>query len=488
MSILSSFPVGKTPRPQQVRVLERIEEVWDKADVIVIDLPVASGKSLVSQTIARWSLKKHKQMSRTVTPTNILVEQYVKDFPYLHTLPSAASFTCTSSVERHPETKEVIYQHSCSKQKSRAEKVYCKGCPYVKRKRDGYAKPFGAYNLYTYVANQYYRPILIVDEAHNLIPTLRDLKARKFWQHEYGYPSNVLNYGQLFRWLTDAIPRFDGKKKERLEAFHKELLHNKTRFIVDRGIEEFKGELADVVKLLPVNVRDFGDIFWPQQKVQKVVLMSATITRKDIESLGLDKKRVIFLSAESAIPKERRPIIIDGSLNLSFKYQDANLQATADWVNARLAENPERGIIHVTYSLAAKLRPLLNDQRLLWHGREDKKDKYKEFLVSPEGTVLMACGLYEGIDLPNDLGRWQAMLKVPFPSLESPAIAYLAETDESWFANETIKVVAQMSGRVCRHPEDYGKTYILDSSFNRLYKDWDDLFPQWFKEAIVWKT
>lgn len=488
MSILNHFPAGRTPRPQQIAVLHKIEEVWDEADVIVIDAPVAFGKSNLAQTVSRWALSKYKKMSRILTPTNILVEQYLKDFPTLHTLPAASTFKCADSIEYYPDTAIEAYSHSCSKQKGKGEKVYCTSCPYIKAKKAGYAKPFGVYNYYTYMANKYYRPILIADECHNLMGTLRELNAKKYWQSEWGYPSSVRTYGQLFKWVNDSIPRFSGNQQKRLEYLKQELISNRTRFIVERAVESLRGHDEDVIKLLPVDIRNGGGLLWPK-KVEKIVLLSATMNRNDIESLGLDNRRVVFISAESSIPKERRPIIIEGSLNLSFKHQMENLPKVIEWLQNILANKKERGIVHLTYSLARLLKPYLEENpRLLWHTAENKMAVYRQFLTAGTDAVLMACGLYEGIDLPEDLGRWQVLIKVPFPSLESPAIKFMAETQPEWFANETIRVVQQMSGRICRTPEDYGETIVLDSSFQKLYDEYRNLFSSWFIEAVVPNT
>ena len=131
-SILEYFP-GK-PRPSQVATLLEIERAWDEADVIILALPVAAGKSFIGQTIARWSFSVRQLKSRTLVPNNILVEQMLKDFPYLHTLPAAHSFTCVNSIKKDHETG-IEYSHSCSKEKGKGEKVYCSGCPTLKLRR-----------------------------------------------------------------------------------------------------------------------------------------------------------------------------------------------------------------------------------------------------------------------------------------------------------------------------------------------------------------
>lgn len=489
-SILASFPEGRSPRPLQVEALLKIESAWTDSDVLVVDLPVASGKSLIAVTVARWALKQ-KVKSRLLTPTNLLVDQYLRDFPYLHTLPAAKNFKCTNSISRDEDGNE-LDSHSCQKEKSLGEKVYCSGCPYILRKKQGYVKPYGVYNLYTYLANKYYRPLLLVDEAHNLLPMLRDINAKKFWRSEYNYPASVRTYGQIYTWLVSAIRTAPPARKAKLEWFLKEITSKKTRFIVDRGMEMLRGSMEDCIKLLPVDVRDGGGLLWPAKKVQKLVLMSATINRKDVEELGLDKRRVTFISAGSAIPAKQRPIYVPGTaalpgFSMSFKDQEKNLPQLVQFLEELLAKRPEKGLVHLTYSLAAmlKLTELRKHPRLIWHSQGDKMQKYQEFLAAPEGTVLMASGLYEGIDLPQALGRWQVLTKVPYPSLESPAIQYMAENDPEWYANEAVKVVVQSVGRICRTPTDWGDSYVVDSSFTRLYDEYRELFPQSFQEAVV---
>jgi Rad3-related DNA helicase len=93
--------------------------------------------------------------------------------------------------------------------------------------------------------------------------------------------------------------------------------------------------------------------------------------------------------------------------------------------------------------------------------------------------------MYEGIDLPYDAARWQALTKVPYPSLAEPAIKYLADKDPEWYQWETAKLVLQASGRVVRASDDWGITYILDSSFEQLYEKAEHLFPQWWQDSLA---
>ena len=108
-------------------------------------------------------------------------------------------------------------------------------------------------------------------------------------------------------------------------------------------------------------------------------------------------------------------------------------------------------------------------------------------MKSDEDKVLVCSGLYEGIDLVDDAGRWQIIGKIPWPSTAAPEVAAWMHLDGDAYTWETLKKVIQACGRICRTPTDYGITYIYDSSFLRLTKQAEaaSLIPEWWNDAIV---
>jgi len=44
----------------------------------------------------------------------------------------------------------------------------------------------------------------------------------------------------------------------------------------------------------------------------------------------------------------------------------------------------------------------------------------------------------------------------------------------------------QSCGRIIRHSEDHGKTYVLDEDFERFMKRNIKLVPKWFAKSIIW--
>lgn len=478
--VLKSVPKGWTLRDVQRDILLKVEEKFDSADVFIIRLPVAGGKSLLSASLARYLNQKKKWKSRLIVPNNMLLDQYVESFPWLPILQKRTSYSCTLY-----ENQSVRYnceQHKAFTTAKDKKGTYCKGCPYVKALRKSRVLPYVALNYYTYLAYKLYGEGLIIDEGHLVSGMLKSLAAKKLWHHDYKFPAWVRTYNQLHRWATEALSRRPKDKK--LLSLLKELQANKTRFLIEKGMSPYRGEDRECLKLIPVDVKNEPPLLWPS-KVKKIFFLSGTINRKDIEDIGLGDRRICIIDAPSPIPIDRRPLYLDLQFSLSAGAKDRDLPALARYILEAARLNPTRGFIHAPYSLANKLKPYLAENpRFMFHDTFSKHNVFHKFLNSEDG-IMVASGMYEGIDLAGDAARWQIVTKVPWANLMEPAMKYLAEADPEGYANEAARLVTQAYGRVCRGPEDFGATTIVDKSFARLIDGWPELFPEWLKDAIV---
>lgn len=466
--ILRYFP--GTPRPVQIDVLEELERHWEDNDVFVISMPVGSGKSYTAGTIVKW-----KTYADIITPTNLLVDQYVKDFPEFPKLFRKNMYACCAFYKRRRHAP-------CARQRDMRKIMSLK---------------HGVMNYYMYMSlytrQRECAPILIVDEAHNLIPTMQSLMAKKMWKHEYHWPENLKNNRDLQHWAEMEMENYKfGTRYETLKLVADQCKSHKPTYVFEKTQEWWhktkEAEYRDLINIKPVEVARGPQYFWGKH-VKKLVLMSSTISRKDIEAMGLSKRRVKYIEAGSPIPAKNRPIYVRPVTSVTRETLPQDAEKIANYVeNVLLPQHEgEKGVIHATYQMAGLLRHFLHhNNRFIWHTKDDKGAKYQEFRNSPseQGKVLVASGLYEGIDLPGDLGRWQVIAKVPWISLGDRAIKYKAETDDEWYRWETLKSLIQATGRVCRGPNDYGATYIVDNTFERLYNKSDKLLPGWFKEAV----
>ena len=493
MGILEFFPDGLTPRAGQRDALETIEKRWDEADVFVVEAPTAFGKTHVVMTLARWLHKVQGKKSFIVTPTNVLRDQYKRDVPRLFSIKKRHEYTCIRSTPScQINCQEWYDEHSQP----------CKGCPHTKALRQARVLPYQVNNTYAYMAHKLFMPVLIADEAHTLVQMRKELAARTLWWHDYHFPHYVRDYKGLLRWTKEKLVEFDGvdehaatavkQRKKRLELLHADLISGEHKFLVEKGVGLYRGVEKPCLKMLPINTSAEPPLLWPPGKVEKVFLFSATIGQKDIEQLGLADRRVCWIRGESPIPAAQRPFVSEASLNMSYSGGGKDLDQLASYVVRLMRRHEgEAGLIHITYSLMDALRLRLSSllaaehpaewNRLLFHTRTNKQAQFDSFVSRTDGPVFLCAGLYEGVDLPDDLGRWQLITKVPWASLADPALKWLADSDPEQYQWDTLKLVMQAAGRVCRTPTDWGITYCSDRSVRRLPRE---LMPLWFGAAL----
>lgn len=482
-SFLKNFPYASA-RDIQVDALKTLEDKWEEYDVFCIVAPTATGKTALARTL----MNALRSVS-VITPTNLLVNQFLQEFPDTPTLSRMDSYFCEEWQRPCPQTRNKLLKFC--KPKVGPDGVTVPGCKCGKDLATAkYQRGPGIYNYYTYMAHKLYRDVLVVDEAHNLLSVIRDRMALKLWQHDLKYPLQMWRPEQVMNWIEGLSEQ--KRRTKKIQALQESVRFKVPNYIFQRTKDWFNGkgtlrnepEERDLIKLLPVDITQAPPMFWPRE-VKKIILMSATIGPKDIEQLGLGGRKVAYIQCKSPIPWGSRPIIPLDILSVNRQSMQDNISTIAEYIQKVTDHHiGEKGVIHVTYQLASLLREHLSDPRFIFHSRDTKNDSYRAFRESGKDSVLIACGMYEGIDLPDELGRWQLIAKIPWQSLGSPAIKHLADLDPEWYIWETLKITIQACGRVCRTPEDFGVTYVLDKSFGRLIKDGIDMCPEWFLDAI----
>jgi hypothetical protein len=91
--------------------------------------------------------------------------------------------------------------------------------------------------------------------------------------------------------------------------------------------------------------------------------------------------------------------------------------------------------------------------------------------------------LYTGLDLKDDLSRFQIIVKVPYPDLGDRWINEKAN-NEQWYNWQTSLRLVQGYGRSIRSKEDSAATYVLDSRFENFVKRNKNILPDWFTQTI----
>jgi hypothetical protein len=329
------------------------------------------------------------------------------------------------------------------------------------------------------IVRQKGKPI-VVGNCHQLIPMLQDFEGIKIWQHLEGYPKTIKTVADLLVWAGSRGPKDKlGKKITKLVS------RNPSDYVVVQDSELYRGRIRDYLRIYPLTPKNNKPILWPPSKVKKLILMSATIAKPDIEDLGLHNRRVGYIEVPSDIPPANRPFIFVGQGSMGR----GNARETLPKIMTKLRDihngNGGRGMLHTTYSLSSSMQAKGETPALIFHGITDKRDKLNAWMYDQsDKRTFVGCGLTTGLNLKYTVCNWQAIMKCQFPDLADPAVAAKAERSPEWYAWTTIKQIVQAYGRVCRAPDDLGATYMLDSDFIRLYTEYKHLWPTWFTEAL----
>lgn len=532
MSILDFVPKGWTPREQQKQALLWFEENYDKKDVFCFAAPVAVGKSLISMTISAWVASK-KNNATVLTPSVILQDQYGKDFKDIANVKGAERFSCKEDPEdtcgmREPEDR-------------------CYKCPYNIARDRAKTEPQSLMNFWTYLQQDAakHRNVILVDESHNLLTFFVDLRTVEMSQSKYQFPDKIDNIGDVTQFLEKAhnklLGEVDEMKKDRAETqeyvriqeiakeqsditreqkleFRKSYMAAKQRlkaktteynlarkqlrqmYVCSQDMKReknnyhFRIEARAKDKYLivkPLSSTSNNSKFWPERdKNLKIVMLSATFDLQDIKELGLySDYRVGFFECESPIEKKRRYNISWGTVNMAYKNREENIPKLAETIKVLQQKHRKyKGLVHVTYGLAEELQYFFKDDPMvMFHTKSNKSKVYKEFLESDEPRVLMASGMSEGIDLSGSKGRWQVITQIPRLLWADEYVQAKAKKYPTWYDREAVRTIQQMSGRICRSPDDYGLTYIVDSRFKKFYEKNEKHFNKWFKEALIFQ-
>jgi Rad3-related DNA helicase len=505
MSILNHVPAGFVLRPHQVQALQEVERHWPTSEVIILDSPVGFGKSLAAMTISNWQNSLGKTVAVT-TPRVALQEQYLRDWPTLPNLKGMAHYQCKDLQTDCGTAMELL-----------GEK--CSNCVYTKAKKEVIQAPTALFNVHSciFLLNQRRKErilpkdVIVVDEAHTLFDVLSGMYEINLWKHIEKYEGDMITVSDVYAFLETRVVQLEkemnllymGTHKDKIKAAAKKTQMDKfyrvmdgiakspSNFFIQKDKALYHGKMKEVLKVRPLDLNGLPPLLWSNK--QKIVLMTGTWNEQDMKMLGLDRKRHAYIHCPNPIPAERRPIIIPQGLNMSKEFQDKNLKDMAILIDTLKDKYNSKGIVHMTYDLAVKIAPYLKDPCYLYHTPDTASEVLDKFLASKEKVVMIACGMTTGLDLVGEDYQWQAIAKIPYPSLGDPLIKKWLRDTPDWYKWLSVRQVLQASGRICRGPQDYGATYVLDNTIGNLTTRYGllrragDMIPQYFKDAIIFK-
>ena len=219
-----------------------------------------------------------------------------------------------------------------------------------------------------------------------------------------------------------------------------------------------------------------------------IIFMSASILDKKMFSFinGLEDDLTSYYEIPTPFSANNRKIYFMKVGKMSWSNKEETFQKQIPWIKKILNKyKNSKGIIHTTnYEITEWLKNNLMDERLLFHDTDDRNEILEKHLSSTTPTVLVSPSMMSGIDLKDDLARFQILLKVPYPNISSNKIKSRQKTNSEWYTWKTVVDTLQMYGRSTRSDTDFSDTYILDSNFSDLLKYNSHMIPEYMLNAI----
>jgi len=216
------------------------------------------------------------------------------------------------------------------------------------------------------------------------------------------------------------------------------------------------------------------------------VFMSATIgdPKAFVKIMGI--KNAKFIRMDNAFNYDKSPVVFVNRHKLSFRERDASLPKVVEILDQIIDKHKgQRGVIHTgSYAFTNYIKQNSKHTfRLMDYENSKEKSDMLELFKKKDGAVLMGPSLLEGLDLKDDISRFQIFFKVPYPSLGDPLIKAKMKTSNEWYDWKTGISVMQGVGRSVRSNDDWAVTYVLDACFRSLINK-PGFFPPSFMERV----
>ena len=284
------------------------------------------------------------------------------------------------------------------------------------------------------------------------------------------------------------------KLSDRLQTIknYRENLSDKNNFIIQDPETDQAGGFKRV-SLQPVNVGKYANRYLDSEYQ---IFMSGTIDDKNFaKSIGMSDDEYKFIDIKkSPFLKENREIDFIDVCRLSYKSSEKDKMAIIKQIEKILKEyQNEKGLIltsskkhcfDILYGLPREQKSRIQ----IAHSSENKNgmtisDILERHKASRNG-VLLSSSFWQGVDLKDDMSRFQIIAKCPYPFLGDKRIKKKQSNDPKWYQYQTVLKLLQGFGRSIRSDTDYAKTFVLDNAVADLLIRNRQMVPSAYHDAL----
>ena len=539
------YDLDMTPRQQQIDGVNFLKESIRSGNrYMLLNLPTGVGKSYLSVMFINWYLNYINTNAKfdILTNSKVLQKQYVKDFPYIRNLEGRANYTCERYATNCEDGMDI-----CRANKSGCSLCpYTAALNNYVNSRVSITNfhMFNISRIYaTAIKEGRNANVLIVDEAQDFESVFCDYLTTElninsiikcgFDSEELVMFRNIISsIDELEDFITKAsdiiIPKLRNQinfinrqiapddemptsltkdtlmkmnrqlrecnsKLSTIEIFLKEYESNPNNWIleVNHKIDKRSGDDIRTITVQPV----WANGYIPKYALDSydhIIFMSGTILDKKLfcNINGLAKEITTYYEIPSPFPVKNRMVYYVKLGKMTYKEKEDTYIRQLEFIKKTLDKyKNDKGIIHTfNYEISMWLdRDLTRSKygnRLIFHETANRETKLDTHIYSTIPTVLVSPSMMSGVDLKDDLSRFQIILKMPYPNIKSKKIKKRQETYKDWYLWKTTVDLLQSYGRSVRSDEDFADTIILDSSLTDVMNQYGKFIPRYFTDAI----
>ena len=527
------FPLKLIPREQQIEAFKFTKNSINQGKkYVLMNLSTGAGKSYFALMFINWYLNYINENAKfdILTNSKILQKQYIKEYPFIKNYEGRSNYLCDphdTDCSKGYEICKTLGPH-CNME-----------CPYEFAKTQWQGSTIGLTNFHLFnTVALYVTPILdkrdsnvlIIDEAHDFESVFCDFittslssrglkkygfdlkeiedydlsiqKMKKISQY-IGFIKNqfIQDIINKIEWLDDALKNASSKvrneyskylthcqsQKFKFEYLVKEFEKDPENWILDISKTKDKMYSGILLEAKPV----WGNKYIKEMifdKYDHVIFMSGSILDKDMFSYinGLETDLTTYFEVPSTFAANRRPIFYMKLGKMTWTQKEETFKKQLVYIKKILKKNKDRkGIIHSgNYDFTQWLQEQYIDERLIFHTPENREEMLQKHINSELPTVIVSPSMISGVDLKDDISRFQIIMKIPFPYLGSDKIKVRQKTRPEWYNWKTVVDFIQMYGRSVRSHDDWAETFVLDSSLSDMLKYNSKLVPRWVSDSI----
>jgi len=317
------------------------------------------------------------------------------------------------------------------------------------------------------------------DMAFSYAKKIKDIKEGSAFQKDPDYEL-----------IAGLERRYDRTAQAKID-----ILSDKDNFVVNDPIKDLNGNFR-TISVKPIDVSKFAKSFF---ETDYQLFMSATIDQSSFcENMGLEKDDVAFVDTEkSPFPIEHRKIDLLNIRRLSYGSTEEDEIEVIKTIDRIMDEHSnERGLVLTSsiprcQKIIRYLSPKNTKRIRLCHSKnQDGKTQdevISEHASDPTG-VLLSSSLWEGVDLKDDLSRFQIIAKIPYPNYTEKRTKAKMDKFPLWYTSQTLTKILQGFGRSIRSDDDWAKTYVLDTAINNVFFKGQQMIPKAYYDVLGMET